>query len=163
MRKRGMPDRLPLQALQKLLSVHPALLPEDLHQFNASSWYFSRSRRTCGSLQLLPVRRTGHHLALVEQRNSLVEKLLFGPRIPATRKVLTLVVTSFLHTHNPTPHTNPKGNKTATLQLKPDKARYGLAASACQHVAALRASTCQHARASALACQQRIGPSGLAF
>src|ERR671912_1514977 len=128
MRKRGMPDHLPLQALQKLLSVHPALLPEDLHQFNASSWYFSRSRRTCGSLQLLPVRRPGHHLALVEQRNGLVEELLFRPRIPATRKVFTLAITNFLHTLKPTPHTRPKGNNSATLQLKPDKARYALRA-----------------------------------
>ena len=170
MRERRMPDHLPLQAPQKLLSIHPALLPEDLHQFNASSWYFSRSRRTDGSLQLLPARRPGHHLTLVEQRDGFVEKLFFGPRIPTTRKVFTLVVINFLHTHKPTPHTTPKGYKIATLQLKPNNQH----ASACGLRSTLRpfglrlSARCLRQLVStlqptAVACQQRFGLSGLAF
>src|SRR5215204_7681619 len=48
MRERRMPDNVPLQAPQKLLSIQPALLPEDLPQFNASSWPSSRSRSARG-------------------------------------------------------------------------------------------------------------------
>src|SRR4051794_19318658 len=36
MRKRRMPYDLALQALQKLLRIHPSLLPEDHFQFSAS-------------------------------------------------------------------------------------------------------------------------------
>src|SRR5215212_2792980 len=85
MRERRMPDNVPLQAPQKLLSIQPALLPEDLHQFNASSWPSSRSRSARGRLHLLLARSPGHHLALVEQSNGLVEKLILRPGIPTTR------------------------------------------------------------------------------
>ncbi|HVD35253.1 MAG TPA: hypothetical protein VNB93_05920, partial [Rubrobacter sp.] len=52
-RKRRMPYDLALQALQKLLRIHPSLLPEDHFQFSASFWQVGISAdqevRTAGS------------------------------------------------------------------------------------------------------------------
>src|SRR5215203_1736070 len=111
MRERRMPNNFPLQAPQKLLSIHPALLPEDLHQFNASFWAVGESAdqvaRAVGSSSCAsPSGRKGSILHLSRRAMALSKSSssVRAYRPPVKSSPLLSVISGMTISLHPTPH-----------------------------------------------------------